>query len=169
MNWQNFLKLGSTRKCADTRRASANELLFCHPIDTQLHSNAKTFLFTQGAFMDRRRFLNSSALIGTQSLLAPALAFAQAPAVITRDAMRPQFPSGIQSGDPTSSAAMIWARSDRPARMWVEWSSTASFANAQRIRGNYLLENTDYTGRIDLTQLPAGQEIFYRVACSRRP
>ena len=113
--------------------------------------------------MDRRRFLNSSALIGTQSLLAPALAFAQAPAVITRDAMRPQFPSGIQSGDPTSSAAMIWARSDRPARMWVEWSSTASFANAQRIRGNYLLENTDYTGRIDLTQLPAGQEVFYRV------
>lgn len=109
--------------------------------------------------MDRRHFLNSSAA----GLLAPSLAFAQAPALITRDAMRPQFPSGIQSGDANAQAAIVWARSDRPARMWVEWATTANFANAQRVRGNYLLEDTDYTGRIDLTQLPSGQEIFYRV------
>lgn len=113
--------------------------------------------------MDRRHFLNSSALLGAQTLVAPTLALAQAPAIITRDAMRPQFPSGIQSGDATSNAAIIWARSDRPSRMWVEWATTANFANAQRVRGNYLLDNTDYTGRIDLTQLPCGQEIFYRV------
>jgi len=113
--------------------------------------------------MDRRHFLSTSSLLGTQALSLPTLCMAQAPALITRDHMRPQFPSGVQSGDPTANTAIIWARSDRAARMWVEWSTTANYANAQRVRGNYLLDDTDFTGRIDLTQLPQGQEIFYRV------
>lgn len=114
--------------------------------------------------MDRRRFINSSAVIGGASLAVPASVWAQgAPAIITRDAMRPQMAHGIQSGDPKADAAILWSRSDRPARMWVEWATTASFANATRVRGNYMLEDTDYTARLDLTGLPAGQEIFYRV------
>jgi alkaline phosphatase D len=114
--------------------------------------------------MDRRHFLNSSAVLGGVTLAAPGLVLAQsAPAVITRDAMRPQMVHGIQSGDPTSDGAVIWTRSDRPARLWLEWASTASFANATRVRGPYLMEDTDFTGRVDLVGLPAGQEIFYRV------
>ena len=113
--------------------------------------------------MDRRSFLNASAILGSQQLILPSLSFAQAPYVISRDKMRPQFPSGIQSGDPTSDSAIIWARSDRAARMWVEWSTTTNFDHVKRVRGNYLLDNTDFTGRIDLTQLPQGQDIFYRV------
>jgi len=113
--------------------------------------------------MDRRNFLCRSAVLGSQTLGLSSIAYAQAPAIITRDNMRPQFPSGIQSGDPTSDSAIIWARSDRAARMWVEWSTTTNFDHAKRVRGNYLLDNTDFTGRIDLTQLPQGQDIFYRV------
>ncbi len=113
--------------------------------------------------MDRRRFLNASALVGGASLLLPTAVRAQAPALITRDSMRPQLPHGVQSGDPLADAAVIWTRSDRPARMWLEWSTTASFANAQQLRGPHLLEDSDFTGRIDLRGLPAGQEIFYRV------
>ena len=114
--------------------------------------------------MDRRRFLNSSTVLGGVAIAAPGLVLAQtAPAVITRDAMRPQMAHGIQSGDPTSDGAVIWTRSDRPARLWLEWATTASFANATRVRGPYLMENTDFTGRVDLAGLPAGQEIFYRV------
>ena len=86
-----------------------------------------------------------------------------APALITRDAMRPQMAHGIQSGDPKADGAVIWTRSDRPARLWLEWATTASFANATRVRGPYLLEDTDFTGRLDLAGLPAGQEVFYRV------
>ena len=86
-----------------------------------------------------------------------------APAVITRDAMRPQMAHGIQSGDPKADGAVIWTRSDRPARLWLEWATTASFVNTTRVRGPYLLEDTDFTGRLDLAGLPAGQEIFYRV------
>lgn len=114
--------------------------------------------------MDRRLFLNTGSLVGAAAVVAPALSLAQtAPAMMTRDVMRPQFPSGIQSGDPQSDRAVIWTRSDRPARLWVEWSTTANFASATRVRGPYMLEDSDFTGRIDLSSLPAGQEIFYRV------
>jgi alkaline phosphatase D len=112
--------------------------------------------------MQRRHFLGASLLVPVVGQSHWALA-QQAPAVITRDAMRPQMPSGIQSGDPQVDSAVIWARSDRAARMWVEWSTTASWANLQRVRGPYLMDDTDYTGKLDLTALPAGQEIFYRV------
>ena len=114
--------------------------------------------------MDRRNFLSTTTILGSAAMAAPAIALAQtAPALITRDAMRPQMAHGIQSGDPQADGALIWTRSDRPARLWVEWATTASFANATRVRGPYLMEDTDYTGRLDLAGLPAGQEIFYRV------
>jgi alkaline phosphatase D len=117
----------------------------------------------KGLAMDRRLFLNSSTALGA-SAMAPTLVLAQsAPSLITRDSMRPQMAYGVQSGDPTSNSAIVWTRSDRPARLWVEWSSTANFSNATRVRGPHMLEDSDFTGRIDLTQLPAGQEIFYRV------
>jgi alkaline phosphatase D len=113
--------------------------------------------------MDRRDFLNASALLGAAVIAAPKSTFAQsAPAVITRDTMRPQMLYGVQSGDPSSDAAMIWTRSDRPARLWVDWSTTSTFSNPTRVRGPYLLEDSDFTGRLDLTGLPSGQEIFYR-------
>ena len=85
--------------------------------------------------MDRRSFLNTTTVLGGAAI-APGLALAQiAPAVITRDAMRPKMAHGIQSGDPKSDGAVIWTRSDRPSRMGVEWATTPSFANATRVRG----------------------------------
>ena len=113
--------------------------------------------------MDRRSFLNTTTVLGG-AVIAPGIALAQtAPAVITRDTMRPKMAHGIQSGDPKSDGAVIWTRGDRPSRLWVEWATTPSFANATRVRGPYLMEDSDFTGRIDLSGLPAGQEIFYRV------
>ncbi len=117
--------------------------------------------------MDRRTFLNATTALTGATVVAPLHSLAQtqpvAPAIITRDSMRPQMAQGVQSGDPKSDAAMVWTRSDRPARMWVDWSTTASFANPTRVRGPYLMEGSDFTGRLDLASLPAGQEIFYRV------
>jgi alkaline phosphatase D len=114
--------------------------------------------------MDRRTFLTTSTTLAGTSLAVPSLALAQtATPFITRDAMRPQMAHGIQSGDPKADGAVVWTRSDRPARMWLEWATTASFNNPTRVRGPYLMEDTDFTGRVDLVGLPAGQEIFYRV------
>lgn len=115
-------------------------------------------------FMDRRKFFYSTTVLGGAVMALPRRALAQAaPALITRDAMRPQMAHGIQSGDPKADGAVIWTRSDRPSRLWLEWATTASFANATRVRGPYLMDDTDFTGRVDLAGLPAGQEIFYRV------
>lgn len=114
--------------------------------------------------MDRRNFLNTASVLGGAAVATPGLVLAQtAPAMITRDAMRPQMAHGIQSGDPKADGAIVWTRSDRPARMWLDWSTQSNFANATRVRGPHLLEDSDFTGRVDLTGLPAGQEIYYRV------
>ncbi|MDB5803969.1 MAG: alkaline phosphatase [Betaproteobacteria bacterium] len=109
----------------------------------------------------RRRFLQTSSALALPALGNPA--FGQAPAIITRDSARPQILSGVQAGDVTANHGIVWSRSDRAARMWVEWSTTSSFSNVQRVRGPNALEDSDFTARLDLTGLPAGQDIFYRV------
>ncbi len=45
----------------------------------------------------------------------------------------------------------------------MDWATSPSFANATRVRGPHMLEDSDFTGRVDLTGLPAGQDIFYRL------
>ena len=114
--------------------------------------------------MHRRRFVEHSLLAGGAAFALPRAVMGQAaPAVITPEGARPKFTSGVQSGDALADRAIVWTRSDRPARLWLEWATTPAFNNAQRVRGPYLLEDGDFAGRVDLTGLPAGQEIFYRV------
>lgn len=113
--------------------------------------------------LPRRRGFIAACAAGSFGGLSSVLAHAQAPAVVTSDRMRPGFPSGVQSGDVQADRGIVWARSDRPARMWVEWATAPTFADARRLRGPHALEATDHTARIDLTGLPAGQDIFYRV------
>jgi alkaline phosphatase D len=76
---------------------------------------------------------------------------------------RPALAQGIAFGDVLDDRAIVWARADMPARMFVEWDTTDRFANPRRLRGPHLLEDSDYTGRLDLTQLPSDQQIFVRV------
>jgi alkaline phosphatase D len=86
-----------------------------------------------------------------------------APAFIRTAQQRPAIPSGVMSGDVIGSSAVIWSRSDRPATMHVEYSTTSAFANARRLVGPTALEDTDFAVKTVLTDLPAGEEIFYRV------
>ncbi|HEX5082045.1 MAG TPA: alkaline phosphatase D family protein [Blastocatellia bacterium] len=112
--------------------------------------------------MKRRAFLSLAATTGLSTLWSNPLK-AAAPAIIISDKIRPQIPFGAQCGDLAADRAMIWSRSDRAARMIVEYSTTESFQNARRVAGPAALEPTDFTARVDLTELPAGQKIFYRV------
>jgi alkaline phosphatase D len=88
----------------------------------------------------------------------------QAPAVIASDAARPMANWGLQIGDVIDDRAIIWSRADRAARMIVEWSLDETFKRSKKIRGPHALDVTDFTSRIDLTQLPADSEIFVRVS-----
>ncbi len=116
----------------------------------------------------RRRFLLRSAIAGGSIIAADllsksGLAQVSAPAIITSDKRRPSIPYGVASGDITGGNALIWSRSDRPARMIVEYDTSESFRKAQRVIGSDALDTTDYTARVNLAKLPAGQQIFYRV------
>ena len=101
--------------------------------------------------MNRREFLT-------------ATAGALAPALIVRADERPAMPCGVATGDVTDGQAIVWSRCDRPARLIVEYSTTASFADPRRIVGPAALEATDFTARVDLTDLPPGQRISYRAS-----
>jgi alkaline phosphatase D len=118
--------------------------------------------------LNRRALLRRSALAGGGLLagaLVPARGFAQAsaPAVITSERMRPTLPSGVQAGDLSGDRAMLWAQADRPARLLVEWATTESFADARLVQGPAALEDADFTAKLDLDGLPAGQRVFYRM------
>ena len=66
----------------------------------------------------------------------------------------------MAAGDVSNGRAVIWSRSDRAARMFVEYSTTESFTAVQRVRGPIAFEGTDFTARTVLTGLPSGQRVF---------
>jgi alkaline phosphatase D len=105
-------------------------------------------------------FLKSSAA----SVAALALPVSgQVSAIITSERARPQVLSGLQFGDVTADRAIVWSRTDRPARMLVEHSTLPNFRDAVAVRGPVALDVTGYTARVDLTGLPPGRELFVRV------
>ena len=100
------------------------------------------------------RSASTAALAGLGSLAKPYL---------SRAADRPRIRSGIQSGDVSSDAAMIWARADRAARMQVECASDENFRTILRAASTDALPESDFTAKLLLDGLPPGQDIFYRV------
>ena len=106
----------------------------------------------------RRRFLATSAattVLGTfGGIAAPFL---------SRAGDRPSISHGVQSGDVSVDSGVVWARADRPSRMMVELSTTDSFKNI--MNGTYVdaLPESDFTAKALIEDLPAGQDIFYRV------
>jgi alkaline phosphatase D len=85
------------------------------------------------------------------------------PSIIRSQGARPALAQGVASGDVTDGRAIIWSRCDRAARMFVEYSTTERFTSPRRVPGPAALETSDFTARTVLTDLPAGQRIFYRV------
>ncbi|NOT83332.1 MAG: alkaline phosphatase [Methylococcaceae bacterium] len=75
----------------------------------------------------------------------------------------PLMAQGIQIGDLAPGRAVIWSRSDRPARLMIEYAFNAQFVNSKVIRGAYALETADFTARQDLVDLPQGSEVFVKV------
>ncbi|AFY52909.1 phosphodiesterase/alkaline phosphatase D [Rivularia sp. PCC 7116] len=114
----------------------------------------------------RRRFLLSSTIAAGGIAVTRVLqnkSFAQAPGIITSDKMRPKIPYGVASGDVNSNSAIIWSRSDKPARMIVDYATNESFKDARRVIGPAALEVSDFTARVNLNNLPSGEQVFYRV------
>jgi alkaline phosphatase D len=91
-----------------------------------------------------------------------AAAFVAMP-YLSRAADRPIVSHGVQSGDVNADSGVVWARADRPSQMLVEVSTTESFSNARALPPIAALPESDFTAKMLVEDLPAGQEIFYRV------
>jgi alkaline phosphatase D len=112
----------------------------------------------------RRRFLKASATTAAGVLLPGWSLAGGAPAIIASEDERPQVLQGLQLGDPADGAVVVWSRSDRPARMLVEWSYDEQFRRAQRLVGPHALETTDFTARQDIEGLEPGRDVFVRAS-----
>jgi alkaline phosphatase D len=114
--------------------------------------------------LPRRAFLSSTLAVGAAAIARRVWTPADgAPALVTSEQLRPQLPSGAQTGDPLPDRAMLWSRADRPARMLVEWSTRADFRNARRVRGPVARPESAFTAHLDLTGLPPGETLHYRL------
>lgn len=109
--------------------------------------------------VSRRQFLKSTAATGLVTL-GSGLAMPY----LSRAADRPALTHGVQSGDVSLDRAVLWARADRPAEMLVEVATTDSFKNARKLPAIAAVPETGLAAKIELDQLPAGQDIFYRIA-----
>ncbi len=58
---------------------------------------------------------------------------------------------------------MVWARTDRPARMQIEIATTDSFRDVRQGVFVDALPERDFTAKALIEDLPPGQDIFYRV------
>src|ERR1700744_4085587 len=104
--------------------------------------------------LSRRRFLSTAAAAGVSTIAMPYL---------SRAADRPAVTHGVQSGDVSTDGGVVWARADRPSQMLVEVSTTESFRDARAWPPITALPESDFTAKMLLENLPAGQDIFYRV------
>jgi hypothetical protein len=110
----------------------------------------------------RRRFLKTSAVTAAGAVLPVWGLTKGAPANVAAESSRPQAQQGLHFADPHDGSVVVWSRSDRPARMLVEWSFDEGFHDVQRVRGPHALETTDFTARQALDGLEAGSELFVR-------
>ncbi|MDC3956720.1 alkaline phosphatase D family protein [Polyangium jinanense] len=110
--------------------------------------------------LPRRHFL-----LGSLSALALPSCAGQcgSPGVVTPEAARPTIPFGVQTGDPTASGVVLWSKTDRPARLFVEWGTDERLSDARKLEGPVATAENDFTARVELTGLPAGKRIHYRV------
>jgi len=103
------------------------------------------------AAIQRGRCRRSGQPFGVKALAAP-------------ESGRPAMPCGVASGDVSADGAVVWSKTDRPARMVVEYSTTDSFRDPRKVIGPTALDVSDYTARVILGDLPRDQTIVYRVS-----
>jgi alkaline phosphatase D len=124
----------------------------------------------------RRRFLLQSSLLasatawemfaGRAHVRAAPGPVRTAPSLIVGERQRPTLAQGVQIGDVSAGRAVVWARSDRAARLHVEWDLDPQFRHVRRVVGPCALAASDFTARVDLGQLPSDQTIFLRVTAT---
>jgi alkaline phosphatase D len=111
-----------------------------------------------GSAATRRRFLATGAAATAVTTFGGI-----ARPFISRANDRPVITHGLQSGDVSVDSGVVWARADRPSRMLTEVATTDSFKDIRSTAFVDALPETDFTAKLLVENLPAAQDIFYRV------
>src|SRR5471030_1518207 len=111
-----------------------------------------------GTAITRRRLLTTLPAAAASATVGNGAA-----AAFSRSAQRPVITHGVQSGDVSADSGMVWARTDRPARMLIEVATTDSFKDIRNTALVDALPESDFTARALIEELPADQDIFYRL------
>src|SRR3954463_9986946 len=114
--------------------------------------------------MHRRAFVRQSLAGAAGGVAASRPGVGRAPAIVQSEGSLPSMLYGVAAGAAGPDRFVVWSRSDRPARMFVEYATTDRFADVKRLAGPAALEGSDFTARTVLADLPRGQRIFYRVS-----
>ncbi len=108
--------------------------------------------------LSRRRLLRSAGAYGASLALGSVgMPF------VSRAADRPLVTHGVQSGDVSLDSGVIWSRTDRASRMLVEIATSDSFRDPSHAMALDTLPDSDFTAKVLINDLPAGQDIFYRI------
>ena len=117
----------------------------------------------RSARVTRRHFTAQLLQASAAVLAARAVVSAPSAGPVILTGQLPSVSSGVMSGDVSADSAVIWSRADRAARMIVEWSTRESFTDLKRVTGPLTGPEADFTAKLMLGDLPAGERIFYRV------
>lgn len=109
---------------------------------------------------NRRQMLQGTALAGVGLALSRP-SFAQS--TIVSDSERITAPYGVQIGDLAPGRAMLWSKANKAGRINVRWSTAESMRTSFDTAPVHVLEDSDFTAKIDLAGLPSDQRIFYEV------
>jgi alkaline phosphatase D len=108
--------------------------------------------------LTRRRLLATAAATSTLTLAGGI-----ARPYLSRAEDRPRITHGLQSGDTSINSGVVWARTDRAARLTFDLSTTDSFKTIARSVTLDALPESDFAVKALIDGLPSGQDIFYRV------
>jgi alkaline phosphatase D len=106
-------------------------------------------------------------LILTASIVATSSyykKFTQYSAYAAEQANRDLFIThGVSSGDVTDHSAVIWARANKQAQMYMEYDNDPNFSHPKSHTGALANESTDFTTHIKLEGLSPDVRYYYRV------
>ena len=108
------------------------------PVGARARHRAATTQVSEASGRQRR----PDASIGARSSAGRSVLGAAmlAPAIVRAQASKPAMPYGVGAGDVSGGRAIIWSRTDRPARLVVEYATTESFRDPRRVIGPAALE-----------------------------
>ncbi|MDQ4051832.1 MAG: alkaline phosphatase D family protein [Actinomycetota bacterium] len=102
--------------------------------------------------------------IGRRSALAAGVAIGAVPGLVAAElAGSPYFlrnrdplPSGVRTGEVTTSSAVVWSRGVREGRLMMELTSGGR--RLRSVRGPWTDARADHTARVELTRLAPGRD-----------